>query len=205
MFAVALSLERRRCLVVGAGGVALRKILSLVDEQAFVTVVAPAAVAEVEALAHEGRIELERRPYRPGEAGEDYALVFAATDNRDVNRQVFEEGTAAGVFVNVADDPELCSFHLPARVRRGRLELTVASGGGAPFLVRRIPPGARCACRARVERVGRRRGDVPHQGARPPASNRPPRKRASIGSSAGPSTRSVWRRECLRPRRSTRG
>ncbi len=65
MFAVALSLERRRCLVVGAGGVALRKILSLVDEQAFVTVVAPAAVAEVEALATKGGSNSNGAPIGP--------------------------------------------------------------------------------------------------------------------------------------------
>jgi uroporphyrin-III C-methyltransferase/precorrin-2 dehydrogenase/sirohydrochlorin ferrochelatase len=65
-------------------------------------------------------------------------LVFAATDRREVNRQVFEDAEAAGVWVNVADDPELCSFHLPARVQRGKLQLAVASGGDAPFVVRRL-------------------------------------------------------------------
>jgi uroporphyrin-III C-methyltransferase/precorrin-2 dehydrogenase/sirohydrochlorin ferrochelatase len=138
MFPVALSLEGRRCLVVGGGAIALRKVLSLVEERASITVVAPSLVPELEALAATRRIAAEQRPYRTGEAACGYAIVFAATDRRDVNRQVFEEGTAAGVFVNVADDPELCSFHLPARVRRGALELTVASGGGAPFLVRRL-------------------------------------------------------------------
>jgi uroporphyrin-III C-methyltransferase / precorrin-2 dehydrogenase / sirohydrochlorin ferrochelatase len=136
MFPVSLDLQGRRCLVVGAGAIALRKVLSLLDAGARVTVVAPDAVEELSALATQGRLLLERRPYEPGEAGFGYAIVFAATDQREVNRRVSDDAATAGVFVNVADDPELCSFHLPARVRRGVLEVTVASGGGAPFLAR---------------------------------------------------------------------
>ena len=138
MFPVWLNLEGRACLVVGAGGVALRKVLSLLEAGARLTVVAPAAVPALEALAAEGRLVLERRAYRAGEAGEGYAVVFAATDQREVNGLVSRDAAAANVFVNVADDPELCSFTLPARVRRGPLEIAVASGGGAPFLVRRL-------------------------------------------------------------------
>jgi uroporphyrin-III C-methyltransferase/precorrin-2 dehydrogenase/sirohydrochlorin ferrochelatase len=122
---------------VGGGAVALRKVLGLVEEGALVTVVAPRVVAAIEERASSERIVLERREYRTGEAA-DYALVIAATDQRNVNRQVFEDADGAGVWVNVADDPELCSFHLPARVRRGPLEMAVSSGGSAPFATRRM-------------------------------------------------------------------
>jgi uroporphyrin-III C-methyltransferase/precorrin-2 dehydrogenase/sirohydrochlorin ferrochelatase len=138
MFPVSLDLERRPCLVVGGGPVALRKVLSLLDERATVTVISPEVVPELDALARDRRIALERRPYEPGEASDGYVLVFAATNHREVNRRVFLDATASRVFANVADDPELCSFHLPARVRRGALEVAIASGGGAPFLVRRL-------------------------------------------------------------------
>lgn len=137
MFPVMLSVAGRRCLIVGGGGVALRKVQALVAEEGVVTVVAPSAVEPLEELAGQGRIALERRPYRPGEAA-GYVLVFAATDDRAVNRRVFEDANAAGIWVNVADDPDLCSFHLPARVQRGSLQLAVGSGGEAPFVVRRL-------------------------------------------------------------------
>jgi uroporphyrin-III C-methyltransferase/precorrin-2 dehydrogenase/sirohydrochlorin ferrochelatase len=132
-----LRVRDRRCLVVGGGGVALRKAQSLVEEGARVTVVAPEAVEPLHELARRGRLSLELRPYRAGEAV-GYALVFTATDRRDVNHQVYDDADGAGVWVNAADDPELCSFHLPARVRRGPLQLAVASSGEAPFAVRRI-------------------------------------------------------------------
>jgi len=137
MFPVMLDIRGRRCLVVGGGGVALRKVEGLLAEGGEVTVVAPEVVDPIVRLAGAGALRLERRPYRDGEA-EGYALVFAATDDREVNRRVFEDAERAGVWVNVADDPELCTFHLPATIRRGRLRIALASGGEAPFVVRRL-------------------------------------------------------------------
>jgi uroporphyrin-III C-methyltransferase/precorrin-2 dehydrogenase/sirohydrochlorin ferrochelatase len=137
MFPIMLQLKGRPCLVVGGGGVALRKALSLVEEGARVKVVAPEAVESLEHMAADGRITLEKRPYRPGEVIGN-TLVFTATDSREVNRQVYEDAHAAGIWVNAADEPESCSFHLSARIQRDPLQLTVASGGEAPFAVRRL-------------------------------------------------------------------
>ena len=138
MFPVWLSLKGRRCLVVGGGPVGLRKVLGLLDAEAQVVVVSPDVVPELTAMADAGRLVLEKRAYRGGEAAEGYALVFAATSSREVNRRVSDDAEAANVFANVADDPELCTFYLPGRVRRGPLEVAVASGGEAPFLLRRL-------------------------------------------------------------------
>jgi siroheme synthase-like protein len=137
MYPAMLSVRGRNCVVVGGGAVALRKVDGLLLDGARVTVVSPEPVAALEEMASKGTISLERRPYRPGEAGA-YALVFAATDDREVNRQVASDAEAAGRWVNVADDPELCTFHLPAQVRRGNLKLAVASSGEAPFVVSRL-------------------------------------------------------------------
>ena len=137
MFPVTLCLDKARCLVVGGGEVALRKVEGLLRESAAVTVVAPEAVPALATLAVAGTVSWERRGYRIGEA-RAYRLVFAATDRRDVNRQVRDDADGAGVWVNVADDPELCTFHLPARLERGPLQVAIGSGGGAPFVVRRL-------------------------------------------------------------------
>jgi uroporphyrin-III C-methyltransferase/precorrin-2 dehydrogenase/sirohydrochlorin ferrochelatase len=132
-----LSLRDRTCLVVGGGGVALRKVEGLLAEGARVTVVAPDAIEPLRKLAASGAILLRERSYEPGDAN-GHSLVFAATDDRAVNRRVFEDADRAGIWVNVADDPELCSFHLPSRMRRGALQIAVASAGEAPFVVRRM-------------------------------------------------------------------
>jgi len=137
MYPVSLEVKNRRVLVVGGGGVALRKVQGLVEEGARVTVVAPEVVEPLAEMAERGEIDLEKRPY-DRDAGNGWALVFAATDDRETNASVFNEAEGAGVWCNVADDPELCSFHLPARVRRGPLQIAIGSAGEAPFVVRRL-------------------------------------------------------------------
>lgn len=137
MYPVMLSLRGRPALVVGGGEVALRKIEGLLAEGARLTVIAPETVGAIDDLAHRGSLELHRRCHRAGDVA-GFALVFAATDDRDVNSRVFAEARDAGIWVNVADDPELCTFYLPARVQRGSLQLAIASEGGAPFVVRRL-------------------------------------------------------------------
>jgi uroporphyrin-III C-methyltransferase/precorrin-2 dehydrogenase/sirohydrochlorin ferrochelatase len=137
LYPVMLNLRGRPTLVVGGGEVALRKVEGLLAEGARLTVIAPEVVAAIDALARRGALELKRRPYRQGDVA-GFAIVFAATDDRQVNAQVSAEAQAAALWVNVADDPELCTFHLPARVHRGALQLAIASEGGAPFAVRRL-------------------------------------------------------------------
>jgi uroporphyrin-III C-methyltransferase/precorrin-2 dehydrogenase/sirohydrochlorin ferrochelatase len=137
MYPVMLCVRDRRCLVVGGGGVAFRKVEALVAEGALVTVVAPDPDPHLRGMADAGAVRVEERRYLPGEAA-GYALVFAATDDADTNRLVAGDAEAAGVWVNVADDPQLCAFQLPSRVRRGALEVALGSSGGAPFAVRRL-------------------------------------------------------------------
>jgi uroporphyrin-III C-methyltransferase len=120
----------RRCLVVGGGKVAARKVDQLVARGADVTVVAPEVTT---ALAARDDIVIERRPYRAGEAA-SYRLVLTATGVREVEQQVFDDAEAAGVWVNAADDPARCSFTLPAVVRRGPVTVAVATDGTSPAL-----------------------------------------------------------------------
>lgn len=127
LYPVNLVLSGRPCLVVGGGRVALTKVRGLLDAGARVTVVAPEIAPEVAALADVA----DTRPYRAGEAAR-YRFVIAATGDPAVNQQVYDDGEAAGVWVNSADDPQRCSAILPARVRRGRLTLTVSTGGHSP-------------------------------------------------------------------------
>jgi precorrin-2 dehydrogenase/sirohydrochlorin ferrochelatase len=124
-------------LVVGGGAVAERKLARLLEAGAQITVVAPQAAAAVAAQATAGAVQWERRGYRDGEAG-NYRLVFAATSDRQLNRRVAADAAAAGVLANVADEPRGGSFYLPAQVRRGRLQVNIATEGGAPFAARRL-------------------------------------------------------------------
>lgn len=128
-YPVNLLLDGRPVLVVGGGKVAVGKVQGLVDAGADVTVVAPEIDAAIAALP----VRIERRPYRSNEAS-GYRLVVTAVDDPAVSQQVFDDADAAGVWVNGADDPDRCSFTLPAVVRRGDLQVTVSTGGRSPAL-----------------------------------------------------------------------
>lgn len=132
-----LELAGRRCLVVGGGPVAERRIGGLLAAGATVTVVSPRLTAALAALAAAGRITHEARGYRPGDlAGCD--LAFTATDTRVVNGAVAAEARQRRVWVNAADDPAHCTFILPALVRRGDLTVAVGTGGTSPALARAV-------------------------------------------------------------------
>lgn len=128
LYPVNLVVDGRRCLVVGGGRVAAQKVVGLLDCRADVHVVAPQVVP---AIADDPRVSVARRAYRTGDLDE-CRLAITATDDHDVNRQVFLDGEAAGVWVNSADDPANCAFTLPSRVRQGPLLVTFATGGRSP-------------------------------------------------------------------------
>jgi precorrin-2 dehydrogenase/sirohydrochlorin ferrochelatase len=128
-YPVNLVLDGRRCLVVGGGRVALRKVEGLLACGGRVTVVAPRIVDELRSLP----VDIEERPWRPDDLAGMW-LVIAATDDPAVNRAVYDAGQRAGVWVNGADDPANCSFTLPSVVRRGDLQVTVSTGGRSPAL-----------------------------------------------------------------------
>jgi len=130
MYPINLRVKGARCVVVGGGRVALGKVLGLLEAEAAVTVVAPEIDVEISALAG---LQLERRPYVTADL-DGARLVITATGDPAVDGAVFRDGEAAGVWVNSADDPDHCTFTLPARVRRGPLLVTFATGGNSPAL-----------------------------------------------------------------------
>ena len=136
-YPIFLNLEGRRCLVVGAGKVAVRKVGSLIDAGARVEVLSPKANKEIESWADEGRISLNKKEFEPWDL-EGFFLVIGATGDREVNRQIFKAAEDYGMLANIVDDPELCNFYLPAVVQRGEFQLAISTGGASPMLARRV-------------------------------------------------------------------
>ena len=128
-----LDLEGRSCLVVGGGTVALEKVRGLLECGASVTVVAPQIVAELCELD----LEVVRRGYRESDL-EGRFLVIAATSTTSLNRRVSAQAEARSLPCNVVDVPELCSFILPAVLRRDPIAIGVSTGGASPALAQRI-------------------------------------------------------------------
>jgi precorrin-2 dehydrogenase/sirohydrochlorin ferrochelatase len=129
LYPVNLLVAARRVLVVGGGRVAAEKARGLLAAGAVVHVVATRVSPDVQALG----VTWEERPYERGEVA-GYRLAVACTDDRTTNQAVYDDGESAGVWVNAADDPERCSYTLPARLDRGRVLVTVSTGGHSPAL-----------------------------------------------------------------------
>jgi len=136
-FPVFLEMQRRRCLVIGGGAVAARKVASLLEAGADVTVLSPDATDTIHRWSKEKFIEFIPRCYQPGDLTE-FEIAFVATDDRAVSAQVLKEGRKLGVWINAADDPARCDFILPSVLRRGDLTVAVSSGGKSPALARTI-------------------------------------------------------------------
>lgn len=128
-YPVFLDLRAKRVLVVGAGPVALRKVRGLLECEAKVTVVSPEALKDFETVP----VKLHKRKFRQSDI-QDQALIFAATNDRVVNKKIAAAASRRGIPVNVADSPEECSFQVPSRIRRGNLQVAVSTSGRSPKL-----------------------------------------------------------------------
>ncbi len=130
-------LEGRRCLVVGGGLIAQRKVTMLLACGAKVTVISPQATRRLMAYARKGNIRVVARQFRPGDVRGAW-LVCTATNDQAVNERVFDSATRSNTFTNVVDQPSLCSFIAPAILRRGPLTVAVSTGGASPSLAKRV-------------------------------------------------------------------
>lgn len=136
-YALSLNLTGRKCLVVGGGRVAERKVKSLLECNAKVTVVSPEATDILKELAQAGKIGYEAREYCEDDL-EQVFVAISATDSQELNRKVAQDCFARNIPINVVDDPEYCSFIVPAVVRRGDLTISISTGGKSPALAKKI-------------------------------------------------------------------
>lgn len=133
LYPIHLQLQSRRCVVVGGGKVAERKVIGLRSAGASVVIIAPEATPALQALAEEGEIVWRREWYGVGHL-DGVFLVIACTDSREVNLAVTREAQERNLLVLCADDPTSGNFVSPTQITRGDLMLTVSTGGGSPTL-----------------------------------------------------------------------
>lgn len=133
-----LKLTGRKCLVVGGGDIGLEKVEGLLACGGSVTLLAPEAHPELQALAEEGSIEWDRREYAGPEDLEGAFMVIAATNDSEVNIGVYYDAEKRAMLANVVDVPPLCNFILPAIVRTGPLAIAISTAGASPALAKRM-------------------------------------------------------------------
>ena len=136
-YPIFLDIRGRRCLVIGGGKVAKRKVDSLLQAGGQVTVISPTLTLGLTSLVAAGKIMYHRREYKPGDL-KGFFLIYAATSNEEVHRHIAAEAAKRGVLLNVVDRPALCTFIVPSIVSQGDLTIAVSTGGASPALARRI-------------------------------------------------------------------
>lgn len=134
-FPILINVQKYLCLVVGGGVIASRKITSLLEFNANITVLAPKISARIEELHKKGEIKVIKHSYSR-DFLHGFKIVFCATNDHQLNQSVYDDCVREGIFINVADNPPLCDFILPANIKRGDLSISISSQGKAPFYTR---------------------------------------------------------------------
>jgi len=136
-YPICLRIEGERCLVVGGGKVAERKVRGLLDSGAGVVVISPELTDGLARLQAGGVIGWEARGYQQGDVA-GFFLVMAATDAVEVQDLVQADAEQYHILLNVADVPDKCNFILPALVQRGPLSLAISTSGKSPALAKKL-------------------------------------------------------------------
>jgi len=136
-YPVFLNLSGRNCVVAGGGQVALRKVTTLLQYGADVTVISPRLCKGLGELDCAGKIKVRRRSYQAGDLQGAYIAIIA-TGNRSVNRQASLEAGLNKIPVNVVDDAGLSDFIVPSIVRRGSVSIAISTAGKSPALARKL-------------------------------------------------------------------
>lgn len=136
-YPIFLNIHQKKCIVVGGGEVARRKVRALLERGAIVQVIAPTLDSELSHLANNNTITALQRNYEPGDL-KDALIVIAATTKAETNRKVAMEAKRRGILVNVVDDREQSDFIVPSCLHRGDLTIAVATAGKSPALARKI-------------------------------------------------------------------
>jgi siroheme synthase-like protein len=136
-FPVFLNLRGKRCVVIGGGKVALRKVKILLECKAEVEVISPDLHPNLARLVKKKGLRRVSREYRRGDL-DGAVIVIAATDVQEVNDRISQDAKRRGSLVNVVDDPELSDFILPSFFRKNGLILAVSTSGKSPALARKI-------------------------------------------------------------------
>jgi len=136
-YPIYVQLREQTCVVIGGGKIAEGKVDGLLAAEAKVTVIAPDLTPHLHQLLEEKRITYLARTYQPGDLSGAF-LIICATDQAEINHQVWQEADANHQLVNVVDDTPRCNFIAPSILRKGDLTIAISTSGKAPALAVRL-------------------------------------------------------------------
>jgi uroporphyrin-III C-methyltransferase / precorrin-2 dehydrogenase / sirohydrochlorin ferrochelatase len=132
-----INITNRRCVVVGGGEVAARKVSTLLKANAIVELYSPTLCHQLTDLVNSNKITHICENFEPNQL-DGACLVIAATDDEAVNVSVSVAAKSRNIPVNVVDSPDLCTFTMASIVERSPIVIAISSEGNAPVLARYI-------------------------------------------------------------------
>ena len=136
-YPVYIEMREQPCVVIGGGKIAESKVEGLLAAKANVTVISPDLTANLRELVEEKKITYIARAYQHGDLTGAF-MVICATDQTQINHQVWQEASANRQLVNVVDDTPRCNFIAPSILRKGDLSIAISTSGKAPALAVRL-------------------------------------------------------------------
>ena len=136
-YPVYIQLRNQSCVVIGGGKIAEGKVEGLLAVEARVTVISPELSPRLQELSNQKQITYIPRPYQAGDLTGAF-MVICATDQAEINHQVWQEASANRQLVNVVDDTPRCNFIAPSILRKGDLTIAISTSGKAPALAVRL-------------------------------------------------------------------
>ncbi|MBO6179104.1 MAG: bifunctional precorrin-2 dehydrogenase/sirohydrochlorin ferrochelatase [Selenomonadaceae bacterium] len=134
-YPINLKLSNRKCLVVGGGRVAERKVLKLIRAGAKVTIISPILTEKLHKLVSDGEIKWIADNYKKN-AAKGFFIVIAATNDEDANNEAISDARSCGAIINAPSNPAESDFFVPAVLRRGDLTVTISTEGASPAFAR---------------------------------------------------------------------
>jgi len=136
-YPIFLQLKDFRCLVVGGGTVALRKVKGLLSAGALPQIIAPEVNAELLSIIDDNKLVWIKRKFERDDT-HGFQLIIAATNDKETNAAIRLEASVAHLLVNDVTDPEGSNFHVPALVSRPPLMLAFGTSGEVPYLSHKL-------------------------------------------------------------------
>ena len=139
LYPIMLNMSGQQAVIIGGGDVALRKLSDLIDAGADIKIISPEFNDEIIKISEsfKNRVTLIKRKYEKNDL-DGSMLVFSATNDTNVNREIFNEAKEKNILINAVDDPPNCSFYIPSFIRKGDLIFAVSTSGASPAMAARL-------------------------------------------------------------------
>jgi len=136
-YPIFIKLKGKKVLVVGGGTVATRKVKKLINYYPEITIVSPKITTELQRLISKHNLKYSQRNYRKSDLKNKW-IIFVATDDKDLNKQISQDAKKSGILINVVDNPAYCSFIVPSVITRGDLQIAISTSGISPLLTKTL-------------------------------------------------------------------